>query len=104
MEVSSRADPAPASRLAGEETVLSSTRLKNSRFAVVAAVVGAVAVLSVDVHAYIDPGTGSLLYQTGLAVILGAAVVFRQVFARVGRLVADLFRTRPGDGESRTPR
>ncbi|OFW16791.1 MAG: hypothetical protein A3F70_14365 [Acidobacteria bacterium RIFCSPLOWO2_12_FULL_67_14] len=29
--------------------------------------------------AYVDPGTGSLLYQTALTVVLGLGLVFRRV-------------------------
>jgi hypothetical protein len=29
--------------------------------------------------AYVDPGTGSLLYQTALATVLGLGLVFRRV-------------------------
>ena len=36
--------------------------------------------------AYIDPGSGSLIYQTVLTVLLGAGFVFRRAFASIGRL------------------
>ena len=45
-------------------------------------------------HAYIDPGSGSLLYQAALTVLLGAGFVFRRAFASIGRLF------RRGDGAS----
>ena len=32
-----------------------------------------------DALAYVDPGTGSLLYQTALTLILGFGLVFRRV-------------------------
>ncbi len=45
-----------------------------------------------DVHAYIDPGTGSLLYQTGLAIVLGLAVVFRRAWAKLGTMLVGVFK------------
>lgn len=33
--------------------------------------------------AYVDPGTGSLLYQTGLTIVLGLGLVFRRVRASI---------------------
>ncbi len=56
--------------------------------------------------AYIDPGSGSLIYQTLLTVLLGAGFLFRRTFASIGRL----FRGRGGDvpsvsdRDSRDPR
>ena len=37
------------------------------------------------VSAYIDPGSGSLIYQTIITVLLGAGFVFRRALASVGR-------------------
>lgn len=44
-------------------------------------------------HAYIDPGSGSLIYQTALTVLLGAGFFFRRTLASIGRL----FRGRSSD-------
>jgi hypothetical protein len=43
------------------------------------------------VHAYIDPGSGSLIYQTALGLLLGFGFMFRRVIAGVSRL----FKGRP---------
>ena len=37
-------------------------------------------------HAYIDPGTGSLIYQTAIGLLLGFGFMFRRVAAGVIRL------------------
>src|SRR5207237_7676923 len=37
-------------------------------------------------HAYIDPGSGSLIYQTALGLLLGFGFMFRRVAAGVVRL------------------
>ena len=47
-------------------------------------------------HAYIDPGSGSLIYQTALAMLLGAGFFFRRTLASIGRL----FRGRGADTAS----
>jgi hypothetical protein len=47
-------------------------------------------------HAYIDPGSGSLIYQTALMVLLGAGFFFRRTLASIGRL----FRGRSSDSAS----
>jgi hypothetical protein len=47
-------------------------------------------------HAYIDPGSGSLIYQTALTVLLGAGFLFRRAFASIGRL----FRGRPQERDA----
>jgi len=47
-------------------------------------------------HAYIDPGSGSLIYQTALTVLLGAGFFFRRTLASIGRL----FRGRGADSPS----
>ena len=44
-------------------------------------------------HAYIDPGSGSLVYQTALTLLLGAGFFFRRTLASIGRL----FRGRDAD-------
>ncbi len=38
-----------------------------------------------DALAYIDPGTGSLAYQTILAIFLGACFVFRHTISKIAR-------------------
>jgi hypothetical protein len=50
-------------------------------------------------YAYIDPGTGSLIYQTLLAVVLGLGFVLRSARARIARFVKGVFglRGRPSD-------
>ena len=47
-------------------------------------------------HAYIDPGSGSLIYQTALTLLLGAGFFFRRTLASIGRL----FRGRSSDTAS----
>ena len=44
-------------------------------------------------QAYIDPGSGSLIYQTALTLLLGAGFFFRRTLASIGRL----FRGRSAD-------
>ncbi len=41
-------------------------------------------------YAYIDPGTGSLIYQTALTVLLGVAFVLRRSRASISRFVKRL--------------
>ena len=43
-------------------------------------------------HAYIDPGTGSLLFQSLLAVLFGVGVAFRRLKTVVARVWAFLLR------------
>lgn len=40
--------------------------------------------------AYIDPGTGSLLYQTALTIVLGLGLTFRRVRASIADFVKRL--------------
>ena len=48
-----------------------------------------------DAAAYIDPGTGSLAYQSLIAIVLGVGLFWRQLRSRI----AALFRRRePRDG------
>ena len=42
--------------------------------------------------AYVDPGTGSLLYQTALTIVLGLGLVFRRVRVSIGQFVKRLRR------------
>ena len=41
-------------------------------------------------YAYIDPGTGSLIYQTALTLLLGAGLVLRRFRGSVARFVKRL--------------
>lgn len=43
-------------------------------------------------HAYIDPGTGSLIYQTALTVLLGLGFMLRRSRASISRFVRRLGR------------
>jgi len=61
-----------------------------------AAAVGIV-LIPADAHAYIDPGTGSLIYQTALAILIGVGVYFRHVWGRLARTIGAIFRSKPGD-------
>jgi hypothetical protein len=45
------------------------------------------------VHAYLDPGSGSLIYQTAIGLLLGFGFMFRRVAAGVARF----FKGRPHD-------
>lgn len=40
--------------------------------------------------AYVDPGTGSLLYQTALTIVLGLGLVFRRVRVSIVHFVKRL--------------
>ena len=42
-------------------------------------------------YAYIDPGTGSLVYQTALSLLLGVGLVLRQSRYSIARLVRRLW-------------
>ena len=41
-------------------------------------------------YAYIDPGTGSLIYQTALTLLLGAGLVLRRARGSIARFVKRL--------------
>ena len=41
-------------------------------------------------YAYVDPGTGSLIYQTALSILLGLGFALRRSRASVSRLVRRL--------------
>jgi len=47
--------------------------------------------------AYVDPGTGSLLYQTALTIVLGLGLVFR----RVRGSILDFVKRLGGRGDKR---
>ena len=72
-------------------------RMARSSFASRLALVYVFAVLMLiseqPAHAYIDPGSGSLIYQTALTLLLGAGFFFRRTLASIGRL----FRGRSAD-------
>lgn len=59
--------------------------------------------LPADVLAYIDPATGSLLYQTILAVLLGAGVVFRRVWLGIGKTLLSLIGRRSNGDSTDAP-
>ena len=42
-----------------------------------------IVVLPRDVHAYLDPGTGSLVFQTVVAALAAAAYAFRSYWGRI---------------------
>ncbi|MBI4885584.1 MAG: hypothetical protein HY824_00685 [Acidobacteria bacterium] len=48
--------------------------------------------------AYVDPGTGSLLYQTALTVLLGLGLVLRRVRASIATFVRRLGGRGPSQG------
>jgi len=52
--------------------------------------------------AYVDPGTGSLLYQTALTIVLGLGLVFRRVRGSIVHFVKRLG-GRGGDGRGSDP-
>ena len=45
-----------------------------------------IVVLPRDVHAYLDPGTGSLVFQTVVAALAAAAYAFRSYWGRIREL------------------
>lgn len=47
--------------------------------------------------AYVDPGTGSLLYQTALTIVLGLGLVFRRVRGSIVGFVKRLRGSDAGD-------
>ncbi len=50
-------------------------------------------------HAYLDPGSGSLIYQAALGLLLGFGFMFRRVASGVSRF----FKGRPAAGSGRLP-
>jgi hypothetical protein len=52
--------------------------------------------------AYIDPGSGSLIYQTLLTILLGLAFVLRRAGGSISRFVKRLFGKRDDAWESVT--
>jgi len=59
----------------------------------------ALVMMPVTAHAYIDPGTGSMLFQSLLAVLFGIGVAFRKIRDLIARLWAFVLR-RPGPDQS----
>jgi len=51
-------------------------------------------------HAYLDPGTGSLLFQSLLAVLFSVGVGLRQLRQWIARAWAFIFRRRPSSGDN----
>jgi hypothetical protein len=68
----------------------------SSALAVACACTAWVLISEQPAYAYIDPGSGSLIYQTILTLLLGAGFVFRRAFSSIGRL----FRGREHDSSS----
>ena len=55
-----------------------------------------IVVLTRDVHAYLDPGTGSLVFQTVVAALAAAAYAFRSYWGRI-RMFFSRNNSRPAD-------
>lgn len=55
----------------------------------------------VTASAYLDPGTGSLIFQSLLAVLFGVGVAFRQVRAWVAKAWAFILRRPPPGDDSK---
>jgi hypothetical protein len=53
-----------------------------------------------DAHAYIDPGAGSLIYQTILAVLLGLGFFLRSTREKIVRVVKGLFTRRSSTADT----
>ncbi len=50
-------------------------------------------------HAYIDPGTGSMLFQSALAILFGVGAALGRVRRLAARVWAVLFRKSPPEGD-----
>jgi len=62
--------------------------------------VALLAIFSVEtehVYAYIDPGTGSLLYQTAIATVLGVGILLRSNWRSIVRVFGAVFKGHPPD-------
>ncbi len=57
------------------------------RFGMIAAVAGAWLLSERPAYAYIDPGTGSMIYQAALTALLGLGLVLRQSRESVSRFL-----------------
>jgi hypothetical protein len=53
-----------------------------------------------EAHAYVDPGAGSLIYQTLLAVLLGLGFVLRSTREKIARMMKGLFSRRSNSAET----
>lgn len=53
------------------------------KFRLVVAIVGAVALAPSSAHAYIDPGTGSMVLQAVIAGVVGGLVVIKMYWQRI---------------------
>jgi hypothetical protein len=62
--------------------------------------IAAVLAFPSDAYAYIDPGAGSLIYQTILAVLLGLGFFLRSAREKIGRVVKGLFAKRSGPADT----
>lgn len=63
-------------------------------------ILGLVLLLERPTEAYIDPGSGSLVYQAILAAILGLGFTFRRVLGAIARLGrGSTSPGRPGDAQ-----
>lgn len=59
-----------------------------------------VAVFGVDVHAYIDPGTGSYVFQLLIAGVLGAAFAAKVFWRRIAAFITShVRRSGSSDGD-----
>ena len=56
-------------------------------YGLVAAVVGVWLLSERPAYAYIDPGTGSMIYQAALTALLGLGLVFRQSRESIARFL-----------------
>ena len=54
-------------------------------------------------HAYIDPGTGSLIYQALLAGLLGLGFTFRRTYGSITRFMRSRFGSRDVTSEKANP-
>ena len=60
-----------------------------------------VVVLSCDVHAYLDPGTGSLVFQTAVAALAALGYAFRSYWGRIRTLFRRRQSQRPDESVER---
>lgn len=60
-----------------------------------------VVVLTCDVHAYLDPGTGSLVFQTVVAALAAGAYALRSYWSRIRMLFRPRDSQRPDDSDAR---
>ena len=70
---------------------------------VIASVAAMLLVAEAPAHAYIDPGSGSLLYQALLAGLLGLGFTFRRTTATVSRFFRRMTGRSSGDASSSGP-